>query len=83
MEDEYKQAMECYKEELRDVTKYTMMYKDATNPLHKQFYNDIAHDEYNHAKFLKHMLTMDGKFTSSDDIRKLEDEAEKAHTTFL
>ncbi len=82
MDEEYKKALESYEDELNEVIKYSNMCNMSNNALHKQFYKDMAKDEYSHASILKHMLQRENKFETNDRILKLENEVEKVHATF-
>lgn len=70
--------LDRYKDELRDVAAYTTMATGADTDTLRSILRDIAREERQHAAMLRHVLEKHDAYKPTDEVRRLEEEANRA-----
>lgn len=78
---DYNEVKNHIVDELNDVMTYLEM-SEKGEGCEKQILQDIAKDEYSHARFLKHLLDKNSDIKLNDSEKELWDKVESKAKTF-
>lgn len=72
------QIKKHYSDELEDIISYSKMVGELTEPGERGIIRDIAKEEHDHSRMLKHILERSGNYNPSEELKQKERQAEDA-----